>query len=180
MVDGFVPWPAESARRYQRDGYWQGGPLADRLRDWATRYATEPALVGGPPATPVRLTYRELDEAVDDLAAGLAGLGLGAGDRVVVHLPNRVEFVTLLFALLRLGAIPVLTLPAHRRVEIEHLARLSGAVGYAIPDLHEGFDHRTLAEEIVAAVPSVRHVLVAGDAGRFTGLAGLAAAGAAA
>lgn len=179
-VDGFVPWPAEFARRYQADGHWQGGPLADRLRDWAVRYATGTALVGGSFEEPVRLTYRELDEAVDDLAAGLTELGLIAGDRVVVHLPNRIEFVTLLFASLRLGVIPVLTLPAHRRVEIEHLARLSGAVAYAIPDAHEGFDHRVLAEEIVAAVPSVRQVLVAGDAGRFTGLATVAAAGAAA
>ncbi|CAO5157105.1 2,3-dihydroxybenzoate-AMP ligase [Frankia sp. AiPs1] len=183
MGEGFVPWPAEFADRYREAGYWEGGPLADRLRDWAQRYGAATALVGGPPGAPVRRSYAELDEAVDDLAAGLAGLGLGAGDRVVLHLPNRIEFVTLLFALLRLGAIPVLTLPAHRRVEIEHLARLSGAVAYAIPDRHEGFDHRVLAGEIVAAVPSIRHVLVAGDAGAstaFTGLAGLAAAGAAA
>ncbi|EIV91085.1 (2,3-dihydroxybenzoyl)adenylate synthase [Frankia sp. QA3] len=177
-ADGWVPWPAEFARRYRAEGYWQGGPLGDRLRDWARRYGPATALVAGPPAQPVRLSYAELDRAADDLAAGLAGLGLAAGDRVLTHLPNRVEFVTLLFALLRLGAIPVLALPAHRRVEIEHLARLSGAVAYAIPDTHEGFDHRALAGQIVAAVPAVRHVLVAGEAGPFTGIDALAAAGA--
>lgn len=177
-ADGWVPWPAEFARRYAAEGYWQGGPLGERLREWARRYGPSTALVAGPPSQPVRLTFAELDRAVDDLAAGLAGLGLAADDRVLVHLPNRVEFVTLLFALLRLGAIPVLALPAHRRVEIEHLARLSGAVAYAIADTFEGFDHRALAGEIVAAVPAVRHVLVAGDAGPFTGIDALTAAGA--
>ncbi|WP_307873824.1 MULTISPECIES: AMP-binding protein [unclassified Frankia] len=172
----WVRWPAEAADRYVAEGYWRGGSLGERLRGWAERYATATALVAGP----VRLSYADLDQAADDLAAGLAGTGLTAGDRVVVHLPNRAEFVTLLFALCRLGAIPVLTLPAHRRVEIEHLARLSGAVAYAIPDTHEGFDHRVLAQEIVTAVPSVRQVLVAGAPGPFTSLEALAAAGAAA
>ncbi|WP_095212979.1 (2,3-dihydroxybenzoyl)adenylate synthase [Frankia sp. AvcI1] len=177
-VDGWVRWPDDVARRYVAEGYWEGGPLGDRLRAWAERSGSATAVVAGPPSRPVRLSYADLDRAVDDLAVGLDRLGLAPGERVLVQLPNRVEFVTLLFALLRLGAIPVLALPAHRRVEIEHLARLAGAVAYAIPDTHEGFDHRTLAQEIVAAVPSVRHVLVAGEAGRFTGIDAVAAAGA--
>ncbi|WP_462187958.1 MULTISPECIES: (2,3-dihydroxybenzoyl)adenylate synthase [unclassified Frankia] len=179
-ADGWVRWPDEFARRYVDEGYWRGAPLGDRLRAWACRSGSATAVVAGPPARPVRLSYADLDLAADDLAAGLARLGLAPGDRVLVQLPNRAEFVTLLFALLRLGSIPVLVLPAHRRVEIEHLARLSGAVAYAIPDTHEGFDHRALAQEIVATVPSVGHVLVAGEAGPFTGLDAVAAAGAAA
>jgi 2,3-dihydroxybenzoate-AMP ligase len=179
-ADGWVPFPAAHARRYLAEGYWEGGPLGARLREWARCHGSATALVGGPPGAPVRLTYAELDQAVDDLAAGLARLGLRPGDRVLLHLPNRTEFVVLLFALLRLGVLPVLTLPAHRRVEIEHLARLAGAVAYAIPDTFEGFDHRRLADEIVAAVPSVRHVMVAGEPGPFTSLAALAGAGAAA
>ncbi|MCM3925420.1 AMP-binding protein, partial [Frankia sp. AiPs1] len=178
VADGWVRWPDDVARRYVDEGYWQGGPLGDRLRAWAARSGSATAVVAGPPSRPVRLTYADLDRAVDDLVVGLDRLGLAPGERVLVQLPNRVEFVTLLFALLRLGAIPVLALPAHRRVEIEHLARLAGAVAYAIPDTHEGFDHRELAREIVAAVPSVRHVLVAGEAGRFTGIDAVAAAGA--
>ncbi|MDT3439498.1 MULTISPECIES: (2,3-dihydroxybenzoyl)adenylate synthase [unclassified Pseudofrankia] len=177
---GWVPWPEEFARRYVAEGYWRGGPLGDRLRDWAARSGAATAVVAGPASCPVRLSYAELDQAADDLAAGLTQLGIAPGDRILVQLPNRAEFVTLLFAMLRLGVIPVLALPAHRRVEIEHLASLSGAVAYAVPDTHEGFDHRALARDIMATVPAVRHVLVAGDAGEFTGLDALAAAGAAA
>jgi mycobactin salicyl-AMP ligase len=88
----------------------------------------------------------------------------------VVHLPNTVDFVVALFALLRCAAVPVLALPAHRFVEIEHFARLSDAVAYLIPDRHEGFDYRELAARVTEAVPSLRHVLVAGDPGEFTGL----------
>lgn len=90
---------------------------------------------------------------------------------MVVQLPNTDAFVVLFFALLRAGAIPVLTLPAHRESEIVHVAEVSGATAYAIPDLHDGFDHRALARGLRKAVPGVEHVLVTGDAAEFTALA---------
>ncbi|OHV22421.1 2,3-dihydroxybenzoate-AMP ligase [Parafrankia soli] len=174
--EGWTRWPAELERRYRDGGYWGDQTLGDLLREWARRFGPATALVSGPD----RISYAELDAAVDDLAAGLATIGIGPGDHVVVHLPNRAEFVTVLFALLRRGAIGVLSLPAHRRVEIEHLTRLSGAVGYVIADRHEGFDYRELAREVTEAVPAVRHVLVAGEPGPFTALSALATAGRAA
>ena len=54
-----------------------------------------------------RLTYQQLDAEVASLAAALAGRGVAAGDRVALLLGNRTEFVTLLLAILRLGAIAV-------------------------------------------------------------------------
>ncbi|KPM51364.1 Triostin synthetase I [Frankia sp. R43] len=170
---GWNRWPAEFVERYQEAGYWGDRTLDELLREWARRSGPATALVCGDR----RISYAELDEAVDDLAAGLASLGIGPGDHLVVHLPNRAEFVTTLFALMRRGAIGVLALPAHRRVEIEHFASLAGAVGYVIADRFEGFDYRELARQVTEAVPSVRHVLVAGEPGPYTGLDALSAAG---
>jgi mycobactin salicyl-AMP ligase len=163
---GVEPWPPQFARRYREEGYWRGESLGALLRAWAGWFAEAPAVVCGDE----RISYAELDRRADVQAAGLRRLGIMPGDRLVVQLPNIGEFVVLLFALVRCGAVPVLALPAHRRTEIEHLAALSQAVGYVIADLHGGFDYRELAAEITAAVPSVRHVLVAGDPGRFTAL----------
>ncbi|MGH4010792.1 MAG: (2,3-dihydroxybenzoyl)adenylate synthase [Pseudonocardiaceae bacterium] len=165
-LTGVEPWPAEFARRYREEGYWRGESLGALLREWAGRFAEATAVVCGDE----RLSYAELDRRADVQAAGLRRLGITSGDRLVVQLPNIGEFVVLLFALARCGAVPVLALPAHRRTEIEHLAALSRAVGYVIADLHGGFDYRELAAEITAAVSSVRHVLVVGDPGRFTAL----------
>ena len=39
------------------------------------------------------LTYRELDDLSDRLAAGLHDVGVRAGDRVLLFLPNSLEFV---------------------------------------------------------------------------------------
>ncbi len=51
------------------------------------------------------LTYREMDEESDRVAGALAGLGVIAGDRVLALVKNRVEFLTFMFATLKLGAI---------------------------------------------------------------------------
>ncbi|MBJ8340702.1 AMP-binding protein [Antrihabitans sp. YC3-6] len=164
--DGFVGFRDDLAATYRKAGFWQGRTLGAVLRDAAAQWPTSTAIK----SDDGDLTYREVDEAADRMASGLIALGIEPGDRVVVQLPNTTEFVPTLFGLLRAGAIPVLCLPAHRALEIGHLAELSGAVGYVIPDSAAGFDYRELAETVRARVPSLAHVLVLGEPGPFTAL----------
>ncbi|HYH44505.1 MAG TPA: AMP-binding protein, partial [Thermoanaerobaculia bacterium] len=53
-----------------------------------------------------RLTYGRLREESEELARGLAGLGVGCGDRVALFLPAGLDFIRAFFALQRLGAAP--------------------------------------------------------------------------
>ncbi|MER5325421.1 (2,3-dihydroxybenzoyl)adenylate synthase [Streptosporangium roseum] len=169
MMPGCVEWPEEVAARYRREGYWRGETLGDLLRRVAAAHGPRTALVSGDS----RWSYRELDERADRLAAGLGGLGIGPGDRVLVQLPNTPDLVFLCFALFRLGAAPVLALPPHRHSEIGHLAAATDAVAYVVPDICQGFDHRELARRVQASAPSLRHVIVSGDPQEFTALADL-------
>ncbi|MGN9841240.1 (2,3-dihydroxybenzoyl)adenylate synthase [Nonomuraea sp. H19] len=169
MLDGCIGWPDDLAARYRERGYWRGTTLGSLLREQAAARPKRLAVVDGAR----RWTYRELDEHSDRLAAGLRRLGVARYDRVLVQLPNIGEFLPLCFALFRLGAVPVLALPAHRETEIAHLARLSEAVAYVIPDTHLGFDYRQLARAVGERAPSLRHVLVAGEPAEFGALADL-------
>lgn len=54
-----------------------------------------------------RLTYRELRDRSARLAAGLADLGVGVGDRVALVLPMRSEVAVGFYAAARLGAVVV-------------------------------------------------------------------------
>jgi long-chain acyl-CoA synthetase len=54
-----------------------------------------------------RWSYAELDAQAQRIAAGLAALGVSAGDRVAMLVGNRPEFVLALLGILRLGAIAV-------------------------------------------------------------------------
>lgn len=66
-----------------------------------------------------RLTWRELDEAVDRFAGGLATLGLQPGDRVAIQLPNLPQTVIAFLGTLRAGGVAVMTNPLAMPPEIE-------------------------------------------------------------
>ncbi|MCT9075725.1 (2,3-dihydroxybenzoyl)adenylate synthase [Streptomyces fulvoviolaceus] len=162
-------WPREFAERYRAAGYWRGETFGGVLRERAAAHPDRLALVD--PAPERRTwTYRELDERADRLAAGFAARGIGRGDRVVVQLPNIGEFVEVVFALFRIGALPVYALPAHRETEIGYFCTFAEAVAYVIPGAYGGFDYRDLAARVRKQTPSLRHVFVGGDPGEHTAL----------
>ena len=159
---GAVPYPAEFAERYRAAGYWTGQTFPDLLDRAVSEHGGRTAVVGTGPSGEQRWTYRELDARARGLAAGLAELGVGPGDRVVVWLPNVPEYLETIFALFRLGALPVFALPAHRAGEIRYFAEHAEAVAIVTVARHDRFDHAAAAADVAADVPSVRHVVVAG------------------
>jgi 2,3-dihydroxybenzoate-AMP ligase len=153
-------WPDEVAARYRKAGLWTGETFGAFLADRAARFAARVAVVG---ADGARRTYAELDARASRLAAGFADLGVAPGDRVIVQLPNIMEYLEVLFALWRAGALPVFALPAHRRTELVAFAEASEAVAIITVDRWMGCDHAALASDVAEAVPSVAHVVLAGE-----------------
>ncbi len=54
-----------------------------------------------------RLTYRQLSDASDQMAAGLLGMGVRRGDKVGILMPNSVDFVLAIFAIAKIAAVIV-------------------------------------------------------------------------
>ncbi|MCW5636619.1 MAG: acyl-CoA synthetase [Rubrivivax sp.] len=77
--------------------------LGELLRRSAHRHPDKPAVACGD----VRWTYAEFDRTCDQLAAGLAGVGVAKGERVAILARNSHAFAALRFALARLGAVLV-------------------------------------------------------------------------
>lgn len=102
---------------------WPDGPLDGLLRTAAQRYPDQDALVFFDHA----ITYRELDQLVDHMAAGLQSLGLGKGDRVSVFMPNCPQLVITYEAVWRCGAIVVPSNPLYTAAEFAHQARDAGS-----------------------------------------------------
>jgi 2,3-dihydroxybenzoate-AMP ligase len=160
MLDGCVTWPADFALRYGEQGHWGDATLFDMLARAANAHPDKIAVVDGS----CRRSYSELLRNVEALAAGLYSSGLRPLDRVVFQLANGAPLVEAFFALARIGAIPVLALPAHRKSEIVHFARASGAVALMVPDVVRGFDYRDMAREVAAECPDLRYLLIDGEA----------------
>ncbi|WP_286068617.1 AMP-binding protein [Stenotrophomonas sp. 57] len=159
-------WPDELAARYREAGHWRGETFPLFLRERAERYADDIAVVAGD----VRLSYAQLWHEAGRIGAGLLALGLEPGERVLVQLGNSAGFITTVCGLFRAGLVPVYALPAHRITELVHFANKAEASAYITTDLHDGFDHLTLARALQAEVPAIRKVVIDGDAQEFTAL----------
>ena len=92
-------------------------PLA--LRGAAQRFGDKVAYAEGSR----RITWAELAQHVDDVAAGLVGLGLQTGDRVAICGENGIDWLTAYHASVRAGCLPVLIYYELRRGEIEEQVR---------------------------------------------------------
>lgn len=158
-MEGFVGWPEDVAARYRASGLWEGVTIGEMFARSARRWPDRVAVV----RADERLTYSALSARSRDLAARLAGVGLQPGERVLMQLPNTIEFVVTYLALNMIGAVPVMALRAHRHAEVRHFLRASAATAYVIPGVVGGFDFRAMADEMRAEFHGLQHVLVAGD-----------------
>ena len=98
-------------------------PLTQLLDDAASSFPTRTALA----FLGTTITYRELKDAVDRFASGLADLGVKQGDRVAIVLPNCPQNVIAMYASLRLGAVVVQHNPLYTEAELRHQLRDCGA-----------------------------------------------------
>ena len=91
------------------------GESLDRAREL---WDDHEALVS--PSHGVRLTWRQLVDQVDAVAAGFLALGLERGDRIGVWSLNRPEWTLTQFAAAKAGLILVTINPAYRLHELEY------------------------------------------------------------
>ncbi len=111
----------------------------------------------------VRLTYGELAEAVDGTARGIAGLGLGKGDRLGIWSPNCAEWVVAQFATAKLGVILVNINPAYRTTELAYALRQSGCKALISATEFKTSDYRAMVDEVRGDLPDLEHVVFLGD-----------------
>nr|WP_228536866.1 AMP-binding protein [Nocardia sp. XZ_19_231] len=156
VLPGFTPWPADLAQRYREQNCWAGETFGDVLIARAVAAPDRIAVLDDANSW----TYAELDHRSSSLATGLARLGIASGDRVLVQLPNRAEFVEVIFALFKLGALPVFCLPAHRKAELVPIAMAAAAKAMITCGTYQRFDYAALAVQVRDEVESLAHLLL--------------------
>lgn len=97
-------------------------PIHRMLEQSAEKYPDTPCTI----FKGAKISYQEMNEITDRLAAGLAELGVKKGDRVGIFMPNTPQFVMAYFAIVKLGAVVIATNPLYSHREIEHQANDAG------------------------------------------------------
>ena len=103
----------------------------------------------------IAITYRQLEDRSNAIAAGLAGFGIVRGMRTVVMVRPSPEFFLLMFALFKLGAVPVLVDPGIAK------SALKQCLDEAAPGAFIGIGLAHAARLLLRWAPSARlHVTV--------------------
>jgi long-chain acyl-CoA synthetase len=97
-------------------------PLFGLLEESARKYPDSPCTI----FKGAVITYREMDQITDQLAAGIAALGIKKGDRVGIFMPNTPQFVITFFAILKAGGVVVSVNPLYSAREIIHQVNDAG------------------------------------------------------
>ncbi|MEQ6900444.1 AMP-binding protein [Nocardioides sp. YIM 152588] len=118
--------------------------LASLLRQTAARLPEGTALVRGD----VTWSWRELDGRVDALAAALLEAGIGAGDVVMLHAGNCRDYLTVMVATWRVGAIIT---PTNAKLPPADVAKLAEVVRPDLLVVEEGAEDHVRA---LAPVPA--------------------------
>ena len=72
------------------------------------------------------ITFKEMNELTDRMAAALVDMGVKRGDRVGIFMPNTPQFVIAYYGILKAGGAVVATNPLYTPPEIEHQASDAG------------------------------------------------------
>ncbi|NIQ40253.1 MAG: AMP-binding protein, partial [Proteobacteria bacterium] len=160
LIKGWHPFTEEECQRYTAKGLWHNLTVLDLLDRNAEVFPSKLAIVD----EKTEVTWKQLQQRANSLALHLNRLGIGYGDFFVLDLMNTVDYAYFYFGLNRLGAIPVMCLPRHRRAEVEHQVKLHDAKGIVVP-VGEKFNYVNMVDEIRSNLPGLRIFLtVGGDA----------------
>jgi fatty-acyl-CoA synthase len=100
------------------------------------------------PEANARLTWAELNAAVDDVAKGLIAIGFHAGDHLGVWSTNWPEWIILQFAAARIGVVLVTVNPSYRPSELEYALAQSEIRGLALIDGYKKLDYFQMLQEV--------------------------------
>ena len=128
--------------------------VQDFLQNSAERFPDKTALVCGGE----RLTYAQVEAQANQLAHALIAHGVERGDRVAIYLPNSVETVVAIFAILKAAGTFVVLNHTTKRDKLSYILNNCRATA-----LFTSERNASLAREIRAAVPSLKFTVLSGE-----------------
>lgn len=99
-----------------------------------------------------RYSYRDLSDLVERFAAALAAMGIEKGDRVLMYIPNSIQFVVSWLAILRLGAVVVPITPIYTAADLKYLANDTGARAVICSDRNYGYVKAVMPDTAIERV----------------------------
>ncbi|MGD9325398.1 MAG: long-chain fatty acid--CoA ligase, partial [Desulfobacterales bacterium] len=121
---------------------FHGPDIYSVFADTAQRRPRHPAIIylGN------RFSYRRIKDLADRFAAALNGLGIGPGQKVMMYIPNSVQWVVSWLGIQKLGAVAVPITPIYTPHDLQYIAHDSDAQSIICADTNFGYVTSVLNE----------------------------------
>ncbi|MCH7581807.1 MAG: AMP-binding protein [Acidobacteria bacterium] len=106
-----------------------------------------------------RQTWAEFDATINEVAKGLMGIGIQAGDRVGMWSPNFAEWTYVQYATAKIGAIQVNINPAYRVNELQYALDQSGCRLLVTRTEYLTSGYRDMVDEVAPALRNLENVI---------------------
>ena len=101
-----------------------------------------------------RISFTELKNEVDSVARGLIALGIGTGDKVILWMPNRPEWIYTFLALSKIGAIVVPANTRFRANDLEYVVQQSDSTTLITVDRSGPVDYLAITQAVIPEIAS--------------------------
>lgn len=108
------------------------------------------------------MTYGQVDVRSSALAAALSELGIEAGDRIAINLPNWPEWIVSLVAAVKLGATVVPVNPRLNHHELKYQLRHAEVTVAVTAERFAGTDYLGVFEELITELPDLQYLVTVG------------------
>jgi fatty-acyl-CoA synthase len=127
-----------------------------------------------------RWSFAELSASIDDAARGLLVLGVEPGEKVLLWMVNRPEFIQTTYAVIKIGAVLIPLNTRFRTEDVAYVLGQSDSTTLVISERSGPIDYLAMLREVVPSLgtghseladprfPMLRRVIVVGD-GRHPG-----------
>jgi acyl-CoA synthetase (AMP-forming)/AMP-acid ligase II len=159
-LDTAPRYDAATVERFTKAGYWNDDTLIDYLQRWAAETPDKVAIS----AAGQDIGYRALHTAARRFANSLLDLGLRRQDVIAIQMPNVPEFLIAYFGTLMMGGILATLHMPYRGGEMEPLLKHGEARAVICTGPLPNHDAPATMLALKARVPSLEHILVAGEA----------------
>lgn len=155
----------ERGKGYRAAGWWTGERLSDRFQALVRARPDHLAIIDD---HGVQLTRSQLWEAAEEFGATLLERGVGAGDVVLIYLPNTVTWQVCFLGALQVGAVPA-TLPLTTdETTLTYIAELVGARVLVAPRISRNRPTGEWAVTAAKATGRATAIALSGDDGGLT------------
>src|SRR5437764_4300953 len=163
------------ASRYRREGFWTDESLGEVL---SARLAArrEQTFKMRSDLRPWAGTFGDVLDGSRRVAAGLARVGVGAGDVVAFQLPNWIEAALVFYGASLLGAVVAPIVHFYGSKEVRYILDRADARVLVTADTFRGIDYLSALDAIVDDMPALESVYVVGsERSRWTPFSALTA-----